>query len=216
LPDRRLPPPELIIQDELHLISGPLGTSAGLYETALETLCVPHAEAPKPKIIASTATVRRAAQQIRALFDRADADIFPPPGLDRRDSFFAETHPPTKTAPRLYVGVAAQGRSLKVVMLRTDLALMAAAAMNVDLGKISDRLYVDLEEAGVAFSIDQSDPTNPVVDVDGAKLPVSKDFMVVKKKWRTITYKLPGLTVYAPETGKVYVSQRALRILNRI
>ena len=127
LPEGGLPPPELIIQDELHLISGPLGTIVGLYETALEALCLPHAEAPRPKIIASTATVRRAAQQIRALFNRADADIFPPPGLDRRDSFFAETHPATQTAPRLYVGVAAQGRSLKVVMLRTDLALMAAA-----------------------------------------------------------------------------------------
>ncbi len=127
LPNGRLPAPELIIQDELHLISGPLGTIAGLYETALEALCLPDAKAPRPKIIASTATVRRAAQQIRALFNRADADIFPPPGLDRRDSFFAETHPATQTAPRLYVGVAAQGRSLKVVMLRTDLALMAAA-----------------------------------------------------------------------------------------
>jgi alkaline phosphatase len=98
----------------------------------------------------------------------------------------------------------------------TELALMAAAAMNVDLGKISDRLYVDLEEAGVAFSIDESDPANPVVIAGGARLPVSKDYMVVKKRWRTIAYKLPGLTVHAPETGKVYVSKRALRILNRI
>ena len=71
--------------------------------------------------------MRRAASQIRALFDRREVDIFPPPGLDRRDSFFAETHPPERTHPRLYVGVAAQGRSLKVVMLRTYLALMAAA-----------------------------------------------------------------------------------------
>ncbi|MFO1419611.1 MAG: DISARM system helicase DrmA [Candidatus Competibacteraceae bacterium] len=128
LPGGRLPPPELIIQDELHLISGPLGTIAGLYETALDALCATAAETPhRPKIVASTATVRRAASQIRALFDRREVDIFPPPGLDRRDSFFAETHPPERTHPRLYVGVAAQGRSLKVVMLRTYLALMAAA-----------------------------------------------------------------------------------------
>ena len=128
LPAGRLPPPELIIQDELHLISGPLGTIAGLYETALDALCATAAENPqRPKIVASTATVRRAASQIRALFDRREVDIFPPPGLDRRDSFFAETHPPERTQPRLYVGVAAQGRSLKVVMLRTYLALMAAA-----------------------------------------------------------------------------------------
>ncbi|HAS50604.1 MAG TPA: helicase, partial [Gammaproteobacteria bacterium] len=127
LPDGRLPPPELIIQDELHLISGPLGTIAGLYETALEALCSASPDAPRPKIIASTATVRRAADQIRALFNRRDADIFPPPGLNRRDSFFAETHGPERTHPRLYVGIAAQGRSLKVVMLRVYLALMAAA-----------------------------------------------------------------------------------------
>ena len=128
LPAGRLPPPELIIQDELHLISGPLGTIAGLYETALDALCATSAEDPhRPKIVASTATVRRAASQIRALFNRCEVDIFPPPGLERRDSFFAETHSPERTHPRLYVGVAAQGRSLKVVMLRTYLALMAAA-----------------------------------------------------------------------------------------
>jgi hypothetical protein len=127
VPNGRLPAPELIIQDELHLISGPLGTIAGLYETALEALCLASPDAPRPKIIASTATVRRAADQIRALFNRRDADIFPPPGLNRRDSFFAETHAPERTHPRLYVGIAAQGRSLKVVMLRVYLALMAAA-----------------------------------------------------------------------------------------
>jgi alkaline phosphatase len=98
----------------------------------------------------------------------------------------------------------------------TELALMAAGAMNVDLEKISDFLYVDLGEAGIDFSIDNSDPANPVVVVDGATLPVSKDYMTVEKRWRTITYKLPGLTVYAPATEKVYVSQRALRILKRI
>jgi alkaline phosphatase len=99
----------------------------------------------------------------------------------------------------------------------TELALMAAGAMNVDLEKISDFLYVDLEEAGVDFSIDATtDPANPVVIAGGATLPVSKDYMIVKKRWRTIAYKLPGLTVHAPETGKVYVSQRALRILKRI
>ncbi|MDV3000183.1 MAG: hypothetical protein N5P05_001789 [Chroococcopsis gigantea SAG 12.99] len=116
-----LPPPDLIIQDELHLISGPLGTMVGLYETAIDALC------GSPKIIASTATVRRAQNQIQALFNRHGVDIFPPPGPDRHDSFFARTIPPEKEPGRIYVGVAAQGRSLKVVMLRTYLALLAAA-----------------------------------------------------------------------------------------
>ena len=124
-----LPPPDLIIQDELHLISGPLGTMVGLYETALDELCAvgTSGRRVRPKIIASTATVRRAENQIRALFNRRMVDIFPPPGPDRRDSFFAETHSPDKSNARLYLGVAAQGRSPKVVMLRVYLALLAAA-----------------------------------------------------------------------------------------
>ena len=77
--------------------------------------------------MASTATVRRAENQIRALFNRRQVDIFPPPGPDRRDSFFAETHTPEQSNARLYVGIAAQGRSPKVVMLRVYLALLAAA-----------------------------------------------------------------------------------------
>ena len=81
----------------------------------------------RPKIIASTATVRRAEKQIRALFNHSLVDIFPPPGPDRRNSFFAEVHSPEQSHPRLYVGVAAQGKSPKVVMLRVYLALLAAA-----------------------------------------------------------------------------------------
>ena len=129
IPGGRLPPPELIIQDELHLISGPLGTMVGLYESALEELSSIVIDNKKvgPKIIASTATVRRAEAQIQALFNRQTVDIFPPPGPDRRHSFFAEVHPPTKSNARLYIGVAAQGRSPKLIMLRTYLALLASA-----------------------------------------------------------------------------------------
>ena len=129
LPGGRLLPPDFIIQDELHLISGPLGTMAGLYETALEELCVIDREGHRirPKIVASTATVRRAESQIRALFNRRMVDIFPPPGPDRRDSFFAWTLPSSESNARLYVGVAAQGRSPKVAMLRVYLALLGAA-----------------------------------------------------------------------------------------
>jgi len=126
--DRSLPPPDLIIQDELHLISGPLGTMVGLYETAIDALCADPVggEGIRPKIIASTATVRRAERQIRALFGRSNVDIFPPPGPDRRDSFFAKTVSSKERNPRIYVGIAAQGRNLKVVLLRTYLALLSA------------------------------------------------------------------------------------------
>ena len=128
VPEGHLPPPDLIIQDELHLISGPLGTVAGLYETVIEALATRQdgTQRIRPKIIASTATVRRAEPQIRALFERSAVSVFPPPGPDRRDSFFARTLPAEESPARLYVGVAAQGRSLKVVLLRAALALLSA------------------------------------------------------------------------------------------
>lgn len=124
-----LPPPDLIIQDELHLIAGPLGTMAGLYEAAIETLCTRDlgGKTIRPKIVASTATVRRADDQIQALFGRARTDLFPPQGPDRRDSFFARTVPSSKAPARLYAGIAAQGRNPKVMMRRAWLALMGAA-----------------------------------------------------------------------------------------
>ncbi|MEI6427487.1 MAG: DISARM system helicase DrmA, partial [Pseudanabaena sp. ELA607] len=134
-----LPPPDLIIQDELHLISGPLGTMVGLYETAIDALCsrtlTPSpstiggegSKTIRPKIVASTATVRRAKHQIRALFARENVDIFPPPSPDRRDSFFAKTVTTSEAHGRTYLGIAAQGRSLKVILLRTYLALLSAA-----------------------------------------------------------------------------------------
>jgi len=124
-----LPPPDLVIQDELHLISGPLGTMVGLYEAAIDALAsiTVGGDTPRPKIVASTATVRRAERQIRALFGRTAVEVFPPPGPDRRDSFFAITVGADERNPRTYLGVAAQGRNLKVVLLRTYLALMGAA-----------------------------------------------------------------------------------------
>ena len=121
--------PGLVIQDELHLISGPLGTIAGLYEAAIDALCSREIEGKtvRPKIVASTATVRRADAQVKALFGRDSVEIFPPPGPDRRDSFFAVTMPKAKRNARRYVGIAASGRSLKRIMLVTYLALMGAA-----------------------------------------------------------------------------------------
>ncbi|MFZ2103785.1 MAG: hypothetical protein WAV18_00130 [Roseiarcus sp.] len=104
-----LRPIDLIIQDELHLISGPLGTIAGLYETAFDLLASRSIDGERrgPKIVASTATVRRAEKQIRSLFGRERTAIFPPPGVERTDSFFAEID--SENPSRLYVGVASRG-----------------------------------------------------------------------------------------------------------
>ena len=122
-------PPDLVIQDELHLISGPLGTMAGLYEAAIEALCVrgTGGNSVRPKIVASTATVRQAQDQIQALFGRSLTQVFPAPGPDRRDSFFARTESISKVPGRVYVGIAAQGRNPKVVMRKAWLALMGTA-----------------------------------------------------------------------------------------
>jgi hypothetical protein len=124
-----LDPPDLIIQDELHLIAGPLGTVAGLYEAAIDLLASRSVgeKRVRPKIVASTATVRRAADQIAALFDRSNTSIFPPPGIDRVDSFFARTVPSAINPARLYLGIAAQGRGPKLVFLRSLTTLVAAA-----------------------------------------------------------------------------------------
>ena len=126
---RPLPPPDLVIQDELHLISGPLGTMAGLYEAAIEALCVREIDGRqvKPKIVASTATVRHAREQIQGLFGRPATYIFPPPGPARGDSFFARTMPVSQRNAREYVGIASQGRNPKEAMRRVVLTLMGAA-----------------------------------------------------------------------------------------
>ena len=126
---RPLLPPDLVIQDELHLISGPLGTMAGLYEAAIEALCVREIDGRqvKPKIVASTATVRHAREQIQGLFGRPATHIFPPPGPSRDDSFFARTVPASQRNARQYVGIASQGRNPKEAMRRVLLTLMGAA-----------------------------------------------------------------------------------------
>jgi hypothetical protein len=124
----RLLPPDLIIQDELHLISGPLGTLVGLYETAVDWLCSREEDGTivHPKVVASTATVRRARPQVGALFNRSLA-VFPPPGLTADDSFFARKVYPEQKQGRLYVGVYAPGKSIKTAEIRVYAALLAGA-----------------------------------------------------------------------------------------
>ena len=116
--------PELIIQDELHLISGPLGTMVGLYETAIDALC--SSKGIKTKIIASTATIRRAAEQCSALYNRNVAQ-FPHPGLDADDSFFARESSIDYYANRygrLYIGLMPSGKTKAMMEVRSIAALL--------------------------------------------------------------------------------------------
>ena len=124
-----LRPPDLIIQDELHLISGPLGTLVGLYETAVDRLSSWHVDGRlvRPKLIASTATIRNASEQVYALY-RRNVQVFPPQGLSVKDNFFSLQRIPSGENPgRLYLGICATGRRMKAALIRTYASLMAAA-----------------------------------------------------------------------------------------
>lgn len=126
-------PPDLIIQDEFHLISGPLGTMVGLYETAIDDLCSWNyvnndGEMLRihPKIVASTATVRRAGRQMLDVFYR-NMQIFPPSGINIEDNFFAVQRPIEEKPGRLYLGICSPGSSKPPVLIRTYVTLLTSA-----------------------------------------------------------------------------------------
>ncbi|MDD4382542.1 MAG: helicase-related protein [Candidatus Shapirobacteria bacterium] len=114
----RVLPPSLIIQDELHLISGPLGSIAGMYEVLIEELCSQKNSSGiiKPKIVASTATVSRAKEQVNALYGR-DVFILPPPATKANDSFFAKEA--VDLPGRTYLGIYAPSLSHATAHVRT-------------------------------------------------------------------------------------------------
>ena len=128
----RFEPPELIIQDELHLIEGPLGSMVGIYETAIENLSgkLKNEKWIKPKYVASSATIRNASSQVQAIFDRK-ISIFPAPGILIDDNFFSHvksSNPLGSTSPgRLYLGVCAPGRGPQTPTIRIWTALLREA-----------------------------------------------------------------------------------------
>jgi hypothetical protein len=133
-------PPDLIIQDEFHLISGPLGTLVGLYETAVDELCTwtHQGEMIRPKIIASTATVRKAKEQVNNVFMRR-VSIFPPHGLNVEDNFFSVQRPISKRPGRRYMGICSPGSSRPAVLIRVYTALLtAASALFEKFGQAAD------------------------------------------------------------------------------
>ncbi len=133
--------PELIIQDELHLISGALGTMVGLYETAIDGLS--SMKGVKPKVIASTATIRRAKEQCSVLYNREIVQ-FPAPGLDAEDSFFAKEDTIDYSAGkygRMYVGIMPSGRTKAMTEIRSMAALLQKVyTMNLP-DAVKDKLW---------------------------------------------------------------------------
>lgn len=118
-------PPELIIQDELHLITGPLGTVYGAYETIIEDMCI-H-DGIKPKYVVSTATIKNAEAQTRCLYARKNTTQFPPHGFEIGDSFFIREISVDDDPFRKYVGVCAPGQSVKTALLRVYAIILQAA-----------------------------------------------------------------------------------------
>ena len=133
--------PDLIIQDELHLISGPLGSMVGHYETLISELCTIHTPNGdiKPKIIASTATISRAREQCNALYacGRENVFQFPPSGLDAGNSFFA--YEDKEKQGRKYVGILASGSPSDTTTAIRLYATLLYAARQIEVEKESDR-----------------------------------------------------------------------------
>lgn len=165
--ERVVSPPGLIIQDELHLISGPLGSMVGLYEPIIDELCTDRRgeQAIPPKIIASTATIRRYEDQIKGLFGRDEVALFPPHGLEEGRSFFAE---PALMADgslepgRRYIGVmSASLGSMQTVQTRVAAATLQAAAKVPDADRdgywTNLNFLNSLRELGNTVSLLESD-----------------------------------------------------------
>jgi hypothetical protein len=155
--------PELIIQDELHLISGALGTIVGLYETAVDAIC--SQKGVRPKIIASTATIRRAKEQCSVLYNR-DVVQFPAPGLDSGDSFFAreaEINYENGIFGRKYVGLMPSGKTKAMMEIRAMAALLQRIRMMELPYEIKDKLWTltayfnSLKDLGKASTLVEDD-----------------------------------------------------------
>jgi superfamily II DNA/RNA helicase len=155
--------PELIIQDELHLISGALGTIVGLYETAVDAIC--SQKGVSPKIIASTATIRRAKEQCSVLYNR-DVVQFPAPGLDSGDSFFAreaEISYENGVFGRKYVGLMPSGKTKAMMEIRAMAALLQRIHMMKLPDELKDKLWTltayfnSLKDLGKASTLVEDD-----------------------------------------------------------
>ena len=135
VPVNRLRPPDLIIQDELHLISGALGTAVGLFESAIDivsTWTTADGKSVKPLIVASTATVRNAKEQVRRLYGRG-IEVFPPQVIDVRDTYFSKEVVVDDLNPaRRYMGVCAPGIRMIIAQIQIFTIMMLAGQKLLD------------------------------------------------------------------------------------
>ena len=181
-PATRLRPPDLIIQDELHLITGALGTTVGLFEVAIDAMTTwqdAQGRTVKPVIVASSATVRNAPDQVRALYGRG-LTVFPPQVIDSSDTFFSREVPIGVESPgRRYVGMSTTGVKLTTAEIQVTEALMAGAQLLFNrVGDAADP-YMTLvgyfsatrELAGMARYVQDDIQTALLRGRPGSKLP---------------------------------------------
>ena len=157
-------PPNLVIQDELHLISGPLGSMVGHYETVIDELCsqITGTRKIRPKIIASTATISRAKEQVQSLYAR-NVFLFPPQCLRAGDSFFAKED---ESSPgRLYAGVHASALPSHVTAQVRVIAALLQATLSARVSSENERdpywtlidYFNSLRELGHAATLIRAD-----------------------------------------------------------
>lgn len=196
LPQNLLRPPDLIIQDELHLISGPLGTLVGWYETAIDRLCTWEVNGKKvrPKVVASTATIRRAGDQVYGLFLR-DLNVFPASGLEIGDNFFSLQRKSSETTPgRKYIGICAPGRRLKKALIRVYVAFLSAGQVLFDKYGLEADPWMTL----VGYF-------NSLRELGGMKRLVDDDVRTQVRKMQDRG--LANRTLYTPDTVKELTSR---------
>ncbi len=202
----RFAPPELILQDELHLIEGPLGSMVGLYETAVDQLAstLEVGQVVRTKYIASTATVRQASEQVQSLFIR-DLEVFPPSGLSVDDAFFSRvvpSHPRDSTSPgRLYVGVCAPGRGAQTPIRNIWARLLQHVADRLAGGATPSQLdpfwtlvgyFNAIRELAGAVALVRQDIPQRLGDLSAAPRPLTEEDPLELSS-RADSLRLPGM-----------------------
>jgi hypothetical protein len=206
----------LIIQDELHLISGPLGSMVGLYESMVQTLCnnyglntppfLPKQEQINefipPKIIASSATISRAAEQVKALYGTDKLNIFPPQGLSFGNTWFSEEKAISKENPgRLYVGLCAYpNQSAQTAIARAYARILQKVSLLEDEAGIDYYwtllgFFNSIRELGGASSLIHGDINERMSQIH------TRDLLYRKRKYvkdteltsRVANHEIPGI-----------------------
>lgn len=210
---QRITPPELIIQDELHLISGPLGTMVGLYESLILTLCNDYNrheypfngdEFIPPKIVASSATISRASEQVKALYASENLNIFPPQGIKFGDTWFSkEKEPSTDDPGRKYIGVLAPGyRSGQTSVVRLYSSILQSIKSSDFPPKIKDYYWTllgffnSIRELGMASSLVYADVREYLKTLQNRKLiPITERRFINMNSLKELTSRISSAEI---------------------